>query len=82
MRSTHNYQQSCKLYLLWGMAKRLLNVVLMIMWFSGWTNMMTQLWLVLQYSGGDKVLLQFAEFLSKEKVTNNDKFSTFNRKTQ
>ena len=37
---------------------------------------------VLQYSVGDKALLQFTEFLSKEKVTNNDKFSTFNRKTQ
>ena len=37
---------------------------------------------VLQYSVGDKTLLQFTEFISKEKVTNNDKFSTFNRKTQ
>ena len=37
---------------------------------------------VLQCSFGDKALLQFTEFLSKEKVTNNDKFSTFNRKTQ
>ena len=25
---------------------------------------------------------QFTEFFSKEKVTNNDKFSTFNKKTQ
>ena len=37
---------------------------------------------VLQYTVGDKALLQFTEFLSKEKVTNNVKFSTFNRKTQ
>ena len=37
---------------------------------------------ILQYSVGDKALLQFTEFISKEKVTNNDKFSTFNRKTQ
>ena len=37
---------------------------------------------VLQYSDGDKAFLQFTEFLSKKKVTNNDKFSTFNRKTQ
>ena len=35
-----------------------------------------------QYSVGDKDLLQFTEFLSKEKVTNNYKFSTFSRKTQ
>ena len=35
-----------------------------------------------QYSVGDKDLLQFTAFLSKEKVTNNDKFSTFSRKTQ
>ena len=37
---------------------------------------------VLQHSVGSKALLQFTEFLSKEKVSNNDKFSTFNRKTQ
>ena len=35
-----------------------------------------------QYSVGDKALLQFTEFLSKEKVTDNDKFSPVNRKTQ
>ena len=37
---------------------------------------------VLQYSVSDKVLLQFTEFLSKERVANSDKFSPFNRKTQ
>ena len=37
---------------------------------------------VLQYSVGDKALLQFTDFFSKEKVTNNDKFSIFDRKTQ
>ena len=30
---------------------------------------------VLQYSVGHKALLQFTEFLSKEKVTNNDQFN-------
>ena len=41
------------------------------------------LWLWLEYSVvDDKALLQFNEFLSKEKVTKNTKFSTFNRKTQ
>ena len=37
---------------------------------------------VLQYSVGNKALLQFTEFLFKEKVTNKDRLSIFNRKTQ